>query len=73
MDDREEVEDLIIEFVLSIPLVIFMWLFLISFTFLFVDEISYTIGFWVYGILSFLAGFILTQYIIYKAKKNNRC
>ena len=46
-----------------------IWITLVGFTFLFVDEISYTLGFWIYFPISSFIGLLLTSTIIEKARK----
>ena len=46
-----------------VPIILF-YIILMSVTFLFVEDISYTLGFWVYPIVSSILGLVLTAWII---------
>ena len=67
-EDNIDVCELLIEILIAIPVIILIWITLIGVTFWFTEEINYTLGFWVYGILSSFLGLMLTQYIIEKAR-----
>ncbi len=67
-EDNIDVCELLIEILIAIPAIILIWITLIGVTFWFTEEINYTLGFWVYGILSSFLGLVLTQYIIEKAR-----
>ena len=67
-EDNIDVCELLIEILIAIPAIILIWITLIGVTFWFTEEINYTLGFWVYGILSSFLGLMLTQYIIEKAR-----
>ena len=54
---------------LSLIPIVLIWITLIGVTFWFTNEISYTLGFWLYGILSALLGLIITSVIISKVRK----
>ena len=66
---NEDINELIELCLFSLIPTILIWITSMSITFLFTDEISYTIGFWVYGILSALLGVIITSAILSKARK----
>ncbi len=67
-EDNIDVCELLIEILIAMPAIILIWIILIGVTFWFTEEINYTLGFWVYGILSSFLGLVLTQYIIEKAR-----
>lgn len=67
-EDNIDVCELLIEILIAMPAIILIWITLIGVTFWFTEEINYTLGFWVYGILSSFLGLVLTQYIIEKAR-----
>jgi ABC-type phosphate transport system permease subunit len=67
-EDNVNVVELLIELLMAIPAIVLIWITLMGFTFWFTKQISYTLGFWVYGILSSFLGLVLTQYIINKAR-----
>ena len=67
-EDNVNIGELLIELLLATPLIILIWITLMGVTSWFTEEINYTLGFWVYGILSSFLGLGLTQYIIYKAR-----
>jgi hypothetical protein len=69
MKKDNEFEECVELLLYSIVPIILIWITLMGITFLFTKEISYTLGFWVYSILSSALGLILTQTIIYKARK----
>ena len=49
---------------LSVVPIILFYIILMSVTFLFVEEINYTLGFWVYPIVSSILGLVLTACIV---------
>jgi len=69
MKTNNEFKECVELLIYSIVPIILIWITLMGMTFLFTKEISYMLGFWVYGILSSALGLILTQTIISKAGK----
>ena len=69
MNEKEELKEIIELFLLSIIPIILIWITLIGVTLWFTETISYTVGFWVYGILSSILGLIITGSIISNARK----
>lgn len=65
----EELKEVLELLLFSIVPIMLIWVTLMGITFWFVDEISYSLGFWVYGILSSMLGVVLTSIIISKARK----
>lgn len=53
----------------SLVPIVLIWITLMGFTFWFVNEISYTLVFWVYVPISSFFGLLLTSVIIEKARK----
>ena len=66
---NEDLNEVIELFLFSLVPIVLIFITLMGFTFLFTDKISYTLGFWIYGILSSLLGLIITSVIISKARK----
>lgn len=65
MENNLEEFDLLIY---SLIPIILIWMTLMGFTFCFTETISYTLGFWIYGIISIFLGLAITSFII---EKNN--
>lgn len=66
---NEDLNEAIELLLFSLVPIILIWITLMGITFWFTNEISYTLGFWVYGIMSALLGLIVTSVIISKARK----
>jgi hypothetical protein len=66
---NKDLDEAIELFLFSLIPIVLIWITLMGVTFCFTNEISYTLGFWVYGILSALLGLIITSVIISKARK----
>lgn len=66
---NEDLNEIIELLLFSLVPIVLIWLTLMGITFWFTDEISYTLGFLVYGMLSALLGLIGISAIISKARK----
>lgn len=66
---NEDLNEIIELLLFSLAPIVLIWLTLMGITFWFTDEISYTLGFLVYGMLSALLGLIGISAIISKARK----
>jgi hypothetical protein len=66
--NKEDKEFLMILLFSIIP-IIFIYLTLLGFTFLFINKISYTLGYWLYFPLSIFLGIFITYFVVKKANK----
>lgn len=63
MFEKEEIENLAKLFLFSIVPIILIYITMLGITFLFTNEISYSLGFWIYLPISIFLGLILTSWI----------